>query len=405
MVSTARLCITCKGARMLCGQSPCPLMSKFSVRSKIEAGLKEDFFGPATSVFIGRYNYPNVFTGPLAPMISDRLDIIDKPSSWFGTSYSDLVEMRSTLLRTKEPTNIFSRGRTISDLQEIALSIKAPDIEMQLKGKPRYSVSFSDVNQPMGPTADIKNLRLTENVRIARRVDRIVSDEMSANDSGIALYRSGEDVYKISTILSSGILGIEHRKKLVPTRWSITASHDIVSKSLIAEIKDFPSVNDCMVFSSDYLDNHYEVLLMPGEWEFENFEAWAPGTPWSMNAKQTEVIEEHEPYRGRTKYADLQGGGYYATRLGVTEGLKKLRRQARVVVFREVHEGYVVPLGVWQVLENVRNAFRSAPERFHTKDDAIRHINTKLRLPVSDYERESKILRRKSVADFLRMKS
>jgi hypothetical protein len=401
MVSTARLCITCKGARRLCGQDPCPLMRRFSVKPKIEENLKEDFFGPATSVFIGRHNYPNVFTGPLAPVTGDRVDVIDQPFKWFGTPYQDIVEMRSTLLRTKETTSIFSRGRSVMDLQEIALSSRPPDIEMLLKGKPVYRVSFSDVSQPMGPTADLRKLTVTENVRISRRVDSIVSDELTAAQSSIALYDSGQDVYKISTILSSGALGLGDRRKLVPTRWSITAGHDIVAKKLISEIKDFPSVNEYLVFSSDYLDNHYEVLLMPGEWEFENFEAWAPGTPWSFNAKKTEIIEEYEPYRGRTKYAELQGGGYYASRLGVAEGLKSLRRQARVVVFREVHEGYIVPLGVWQVLENVRNAVRQAPVKFATKEDALKHVDGKLRLPLSDYERQSVILKRRTLSDFV----
>ncbi|MBN1896308.1 MAG: hypothetical protein JW789_01090 [Candidatus Aenigmarchaeota archaeon] len=157
-----------------------------------------------------------------------------------------------------------------------------------------------------------------------------------------------------------------------------------------------------MVYSSSYLDNHYQVLLMPGEWEFENFEAWAPGTPWSMDAKSVQILAEYEPYHGRKKYADLQGGGFYASRLAVTEGLKVLRRQARVVVFREVGEGYIIPLGVWQVLENVRNAFRGECLKFATKHEALKHIEEKLRLPLKDYERQSTILSRRTLGDFLR---
>ncbi len=401
MVSAARNCIICKGARMLCGLKTCPLMSRFNVRPKIQENLKDDFFGPATSVFIGRFGYPDVFSGPLTPMTDENVQVVDSPNKWFGTSYESLVEMRSTLLRTKETTNILSRNRTVENLQEIALASKAPDVEMMLKGKPVYRVSFSDVNQPMGPSANLKSLDIAGNVTIGRQVDKIVSDELSAREAGYMLYQKGQDVYKVSTILSSGALGIEHRKKLVPTRWSITASHDLVAKELIKEIKDYPIVNDYTVFSSEYLDNHYEVLVMPGSWEFENFEAWAPGTPWSMDAKMTQIIEEHEPYKGRTKYADLQGGGYYASRLAVAEGLKAMRRQARVVVFREVYEGYVIPLGVWQVLENVRNAFRQPGLKFDTRDEALRHIDSKLRLPLADYEKQSVMLKRKNLSDFL----
>ncbi len=401
MVSAARMCIICKGARNLCGLKTCPLMSRFSVRPKIQENIKDDFFGPATSVFIGRFGYPDVFSGPLAPVTDENLHLVDRPGRWFGTSYESLVEMRSTLLRTKETINIFSRNRNVENLQEIALASRAPDVEMKLKGRPVYRVSFSDVSQPMGPSAGLKSLDIAGNVKIGRQVDRIVSDELTARESGYMLYQKGEDVYRVSTILSSGALGMNHRKKLVPTRWSITASHDLVAKELIRELKDYPSVNDYMVFSSEYLDNHYEILLMPGAWEFENFEAWAPGTPWSMGAKSTQIIEEYEPYGGRTKYADLQGGGYYASRLGVVEGLKAMRRQARIIVFREVYEGYVIPLGVWQVLENVRNAFRHPPARFGTKGEALRHIGSRLRIPVAEYVKQSVMMKRKTIADFL----
>ncbi len=401
MVSPARMCLVCKGSRRLCGLSMCPVMSRFSLKSRIDPSLKDSFFGQTTSVFIGHYNYPNVFVGPMAPLTSDNLKIIDDPSKWFGTSYSSLVEMRSSLLRSKDVNNIYSRSRVISDMQEIAMASKPPDVEMQFKGKPVYKVSFSDVTQPMGPTAKLKSFRLGGNVRVGARTERIVSDDLKAKDASFQLYRSGQDVYKISTILSSGALGIRDSRKLVPTRWSITASQTAIADILIGDVRGQKSVNDFFVFSSSYLDNHFVVLLMPGNWEFENFEAWAPGTPWSMDAKQTQVLGEYEPNRGRTKYAELQGGGFYASRLGVAEGLKKLRRQARVVVFREVHEGYVVPLGVWQVLENVRNAFRQPPRRFDTREGALKHIDTLLRLPVSDYVKQSVLLRQKRLEEFL----
>jgi hypothetical protein len=400
MVSPARMCLVCKGSRRLCGLPVCPVLSRFSVKTKIEKSLKESFFGQTTSVFIGHYNYPNVFAGPLAPLTGDNLHVIDDPAKWFGTSYPSLVEMRSSLLRSKSPSSVFSRSRTILDMQEIAMAGRPPDVEMQFRGKPVYRVSFSDVTQPMGPTAKLKSFRLGENVRVGTRVERIVSDDLRARDASCRLYQAGEDVYKISTILSSGALGVRKDRKLVPTRWSITASQTTIADMLIGELKGFSHVNDFTVYSSSYLDNHFVILLMPGNWEFENFEAWAPGTPWSLNAKETQILAEYEPYRGRTKYAELQGGGFYASRLGVAEGLTRLKRQARVVVFREVREGYVVPLGVWQVLENVRNAFRQPGRRFATGEEAMRHAGSMLRLPVSEYMKRSVMLRQRRLEDF-----
>jgi hypothetical protein len=197
-------------------------------------------------------------------------------------------------------------------------------------------------------------------------------------------------------------MGMEERKKLVPTRWSITATDDMIFKNMVSEVKDFPPVNEYMVYSSNYLDNHFQILLIPGNWEYENFEAWAPGSMWSFNLKKTEIIEEYEAFKGRTRYANKEGGGYYAARLGVIEGLHSMRRQARVVVFRdrEIYEGYTVPLGVWQVRENVRNAFRQKPEKFATLNQALKHIDSKLRIPMEDYIKNSLMLKQRRISDF-----
>jgi len=393
----ANICVICKGGRNLCGNYPCPLLSRFKVRPKVKY-LKTEFFGPSPNVFIGRTGYPNVYIGPLGAV--EEQPFIDAPENWFGMSYHKIIELRSLLLRSKHKENIFSKSRIVSDVQEIALSEKPTDVELFFKHKPVYRVSFSDVVQPMGPSATIKKVRLTENPKIPRKVEYIVSDEIKADEASYLLYKKGQNIYKITTILSSGLLGYDERKKLVPTRWSITATDDIIAKGLINEIKNYPQVNDYMVFESEYLHNHFVILFMPGNWEFENFEAWSPGSTWAADLKKPSILEEYEPFSGRTSYAELQGGGYYASRLGVVEALKSMKRQARVVVFREVYEGYQIPLGVWVVRETVRNAFKKPPLKFSTLQEALKCIDSKLRLSIEEYKKQSKILKQKRLHDF-----
>ncbi|MFN3528143.1 MAG: hypothetical protein ACK4YO_03480, partial [Candidatus Altarchaeaceae archaeon] len=78
------------------------------------------------------------------------------------------------------------------------------------------------------------------------------------------------------------------------------------------------------------LFNHFEILLIPGNWEFEQFEAWAPDTLWTIGNESYAINLEAEYYKGRNDYAIKEGGGYYASRLAVLEYLKKIKRQARV---------------------------------------------------------------------------
>jgi len=398
MVSPARLCLTCKGGRALCGHAQCPLLPKFSIEKRLKEKVSKQFFGPSYSVFVGRMGYPNVNVGPMVAV--EEKHGIDTPSSWLNRDYADIVELRSLLLRSKQREAVRSRSRLVLDTQELVLASGPTDVEMKFKKEPVYRVSFSDIVQPMGPSAPLESMSITENPRISRQVDKIVSDDLKASQASYELYRTGEDVHRVSAILSSGVLGLDKNKKLVPTRWSITATDDIIFRQLAKDVRGYTSVNEFAVFSSDRLDNHFEVLLMPGSWEFENFEAWAPGSMWTAMLKEPEIIEEYEPFGGRTAYAELEGGGYYASRLGVMEGLHAMRRQARVVVFREVREGYVIPLGVWQVRENVRNAMRQGPQKFQTLKEALDCIGKGLRLPVSEYRKRSRILGRKTLMDF-----
>jgi len=397
MVSAANMCLICKGSRALCGQSRCPLLARVSVQPKLKE-VGEDFFGPSTSIFVGRYGYPSVGIGPLAAI--DFKENIDNPATWLSMDYSDIVELRSLMLRSKMSQSIHAKNRYIYENQELALATKPTDVEMSFTSKPLYRVSFSDVNQPMGPSASLEKLTIAENPHIPKKIDYIVSDDVKASDAGIMIYNEGQDVYRISTILSSGVLGMKEKRKLVPTRWSITAVDSLLFDHMVGEVKDFPSVNEFQVFSHRALDNHFEILLMPGSWEYENFEAWAPGGMWTESLKKPEILEEYEPFGGRKKYADKEGGGYYAARLGVIEGLHKMKRQARAIVFREIYEGYQIPLGVWQVRENVREAMKGKPEKFSTMQEAMLIVGTRLRLKMKDYVEQSQILKQKRIMDF-----
>lgn len=402
MVSTAQLCIYCKGSRNLCGLGKCPLLDKVKMKQNMKKIETDRFFGPSPSIFVGRVGYPNVFVGPLGNIGSSELG--DEPSSWFNKEYDKIIEKRSLVLRSKYKQSVFSKSRFVEENQLLAMANKPTDVEMEFNGKPVYRMSFSDIVQPMGPSVSVKNVKIVENIKISRSVDKVVNDELKANDATFILYKKNVDVYKLTNILSSGALGLEKNRKMTPTRWSITALDEIIGKNLMKAVREFPSLNEYRVYTSEFLHNKFVILLMPGNWEFENFEAWAPGSFWSFNLKKTEIIEEHEPFEGRWKYAS-QGGGYYASRLGVVEGLHAMKRQARVVVFREIYEGYVIPVGVWEVRENSRNAMRGHYEKFQTLKGALNYIKPKLRIPLEEYKKQSKILKQKRLGDFITLKS
>jgi len=395
MVKAPNLCVICKGGKYLCGNKPCPLLARLNIAPKIAGDLDETFFGPSTSVFVGHIGYPKVNFGPIGLLGENK--IIEDPSKWFGLSYEKIIEMRSLVVRAKKLKNVKYFDRMVEESQLIVASKKPVDVEIFFKEKPKYKFSFSDITQPIGASGKVSFMKVVGNPKISHRVEYILNDELKATDQ-ITLLHKKLDIYKITNIFSSGALGVD--KKIVPTRWSITTVDDILAKEMMKRIREYREVEKFYVYESEYLHNHFVILLMPGKWEFENFEAWAPGSTWARGVKEVQILEEYEPFYGRTKYAELEGGGYYASRFSVCEYLDKIKRQAKVVVFREISEGYVIPVGVWEVRENVRNAFRNKPTIFSNLTEALNHVSLKLRIPISEYKKKSKILVQKRIFEF-----
>ena len=51
------------------------------------------------SVFVGSYNYPKVFVGPMVPPIHGDTELLDNPEKWAGKSLEEIVNFRLKLVR------------------------------------------------------------------------------------------------------------------------------------------------------------------------------------------------------------------------------------------------------------------------------------------------------------------
>jgi len=264
-------------------------------------------------------------------------------------------------------------------------------VELALTKPPRRNLVLDDEVQPFGPSAPMRDLRVGT-ARWDHQIEKAYYDtDLKAADAVRGLYENGVLVTKIQRSFSVGAFGLKQNRRLVPTRWSITAVDSILSKDLMEKIKTFPEINEYRVYESLYLDNIFEVLMLPQAWSYESMEAWYPGTVWNPSGRSVVLYSDWEGYEGRTTYADI-GGCYYAARLAVCELLTKERRQATVIVLREAHPGYIMPVGVWQVRENVRNAMRQAPLKFNTLDEALARIASQFQIPLQRWILNSKLL-------------
>jgi hypothetical protein len=407
--SRSGLCVACKGSKFLCGKIRCPIIVKANYFLKsIPLMQSEDVAGASPpSVFIGRIGYPYVYAGPLVPPVQEDTSLYDLPEFWFGKTIDEIVGFRSLLIRGKHRVHVQKfeeAGKIIEKTRELALAVNPVDVELFLKKKPRGFIVLDDEVQPFGPSAPIRDLRVG-NAHWDHQIEKAYSDtDLKAADAVLELYSRGVLVTKIQRAFSVGSFGLEKNRRLVPTRWSITAVDSIVSKKLMEKVKSFPEISEYRVYESHYLDNIFEVLMIPSAWSYEIMEAWYPGTVWNPHGRNVFVYSAWEGYDGRTTYAEI-GGCYYAARLAVCEHLIRERRQATVIVLREAHPGYIMPVGVWQVRENVRNAMRQKPFTFNTLDEALKWIASRFQIPLRQWIRRSELLKnvlfQKKITDFL----
>ena len=395
---------------MWCGKERCPILVKFYTQTKVKPLIDSTYMEGSSppSVFIGRYNYPKVFVGPMVPPQHGDTNFMDTPELWSGKSIEQIVDFRFRLVRGKFLTNVKNfEGKIIEKTREIALSEQSPAAEVDFKSKPRGRIAlYSDI-QPFGPSAQVIGLNI-ENKPFNKRIEKSFYDnDLKAKDAVIQLHKDGVLVSKIQKAFSVGAFGINKNRKFVPTRWSITAVDDTISKNMIEYTKTYPLINEHRVYEYNYLDNRWFIMMLPREWSYELIEAWYPNTLWNPKGNDVQIFSSHEFYGGRKTYADI-GGCYYAARLASNELLNKERRQAAVVIMREAHPGYIMPVGVWNVRESVRNALKTKPLLFPTLKKSLEFVSEKLEIPMEKWVETSAVLkdtmRQKRIIDFIRSK-
>ena len=379
------LCIVCKGSRMLCGKDRCPLMIKFYSQQRtmklIDAKDIEGCSPPA--VFVGRFGYPKVDIGPLIPPVFGDTSLMDKPEFWVGKSIDEIVDLRFNLVRGKyriDARNFKEGGKVVDNVQQLALTEKAIEVEALFSQKPRGRVILDDEVQPFGPSARMERMTVG-NSKFERNLERSFYDtDMKAADAVITAYKNGTLISEIQKAFAVGTMGIEKNRRFVPTRWSITAVDDMIGKNMLKTTKYNNTIDDFRIYPWEQLDNRWCILLIPCSWRYELIEAWYPNTTWNPGGTDIEMISDHEFWEGRTEYAHI-GGCYYAARMAVNELLMREDRQAGAVIFREAHSGYVMPVGVWNVRENVRAALKTTPHRYDNMEAALQHVDRVMDIP------------------------
>ncbi len=363
------------------------LTSKLRLKSA-EVGEKLEGSSPP-SIFIGKFGYPKVFAGPMLTQHSGDTSLLDSPEEWIpaGLTTKKIAEFRIQLIRGKEAVGIKDfTNKTVQKLQEVALAKKSVYSDVEFVKKPRgISFSLDDSHPPFGPSADMKNFE-KENVKFELHLEKAHHDtDLKAANAVLELYEKNLQFTQIQKAFSVGAFGLEKNRRLVPTRWSITAVDDILGKYLVSKVKENPLLDCFQVYEFSALDNYFAILLIPSVWQYEWTEAFI-----HVLGNEEAIFSDWEPATGKKEYSSV-GGCFYSVRFAVAEKLVEIGRQASAIVFREAYSGYI-PLGVFACREITRNAMKQLPKNFNGLQSALSYINSKLKLGVDRFRQESTLL-------------
>jgi len=346
------------------------------------------------SIFVGSYGYPKVGVGPMVPPIHGDTTLLDSPELWLGKTLEDIVNFRLSLVRGIEKISIQNtQGRFIENLHEVAMSSHSIDTDLQFHKTTLPVTTIDGESAPFGPVGDIKSAKFF-GTRSDKSIERVYYDhDLKAQDAVLTLYNKGVDISKIQKCFSIGMLG--KKRKLVPTKWSITATDDIISKSLVSEILEFDLIDSCRIFSHDHLGNMFSVILFPHRWLFEMQEAW-------HDENKVGFGFDSEDARG-IDHAPAIAGAYFAAKLGVAEYLVQKKLQAAVLVLREIRPEYAVPVGVWQIREAIRAAMKKEPYIAGNFGDSVNFASKRMSISKSEWLSRGRLLnmlKQKSISEF-----
>ncbi len=333
------------------------------------------------SIFIGsKLKYPEVNVGILSPInLEEEPSLYEDCPRWSKENYEikDILKLRNNLVNSRFKSNVKDvrvENKLINVAKEIAISSKSVDVEIELSNKLSLGKDKDKVLTPYRFDAHLKNVKLTSNVKVEKKVERVMNDEIKASEGINYLYQSGINEYSLSKILSVGVLGLKKNKKMVPTRWSITATDDIISKELLDKVRNYKWIENYSLFIGEFLGNQYLIMLFPGIWSYELFEIYFPGSSWNPG-EELKASTDSEGFFGRTSYASNCAGGYYATRLPILEYLNSIQRQAGVLAIRLETPTYWAALGVWVVRESVKKALSNRELKFSDKKEFLESLN------------------------------
>ena len=142
---------------------------------------------------------------------------------------------------------------SVISLNELNIDLKVSSVNMP-------KIDVNDFYQH-GIKTKLEKFKINDNFKIDSKIEKIYYDkDMKAQEGIKFLYDSKIDENKISKILSVGAMGV--KRKLVPTKWSITAVDDSLGKEEIEKIKTFKKGENYRIQTGQFFGNRFTLFTL-----------------------------------------------------------------------------------------------------------------------------------------------
>ncbi|MEK6819233.1 MAG: hypothetical protein AABY10_04865, partial [Nanoarchaeota archaeon] len=127
-------------------------------------------------IFVGKWNYPNVYAGVLSPTEHGDTSLMSSPEEWHKNklSISSILTLRNKLIYGRQQKNVhavLTEKKFLPVIQEIAMSEKPVSAEYELE-KPITKNSENPALVPLISTAaQKKKVIIQENIPIRKKID------------------------------------------------------------------------------------------------------------------------------------------------------------------------------------------------------------------------------------------
>ena len=150
----------------------------------------------------------------------------------------------------------------------MSMSERSTDAQMELVKNASPIVSVDGDSPIFGPIGEIKSATFSNSSSDKQIQKSYYDKDLLATDAIVDLFNKGIEISRIQKCFSIGMFG--KNRKLVPTRWSITATDDTISKALVEKIIEYDILDTTLVFSYNHLGNYFYVIMFPSRWMFES---------------------------------------------------------------------------------------------------------------------------------------